>query len=146
MLFKQSVRERGQRLQSTQAPATMRGMLSDVVRSRQEAADIPQRMGGRDARPTRPVMVDTGHSRSVIIGDGVATAAELSELAIASIEKQEAQRSRTGTDADFDALRERAGMMRREEVGPKMREAMAARAERARRNMRTDPAQYQKGH
>lgn len=133
IIIKPNQRERDRQLQSTQAPLSMRGMLSDVIRTPQEARDLAQRMGGHNARPTRPVMVETRHGRTLVVGDGEATADELSELAQRALEKPA---------PDFDSLREKSGQMRREDVAPKMREAMAARAKRAKANPRTDAAQY----
>lgn len=134
LVFKQSPRERDRALRSTQAPLSMRHMVSDVVRTPAEAADLAQRMGGRGVRPYRPVMVERADgTRTMVVGDGVADASELSDLALAVLEKK---------PVDFDALRERGGQMRREDVGPKMREAFAARVERGKRNTRTDPAQH----
>ena len=90
-------------------------------------------MGGRDRRPSRDVLVEHNGQRTVIVGGGIADAAELSDLAQSVFEKK---------PVDFDTLRERGGQMRREDVGPKMREAMEDRVKRGKRNFRTDPAQH----
>ena len=139
IIIKKSERERS-RMADSSAPAQMRGQVSAVVRNRQDAENLAARLGGRNLRPEAPVMVDTGRSRVMVVGLGQATAAELQDLAVAAIERQETQRGKTGTDVDFDAMRERAGMMRREDVDAAVRNAMADRVARHKRNPFSDPA------
>lgn len=144
LIFRQSSRARDRAVRATDAPPGLRGRTAAVVRTKAEAEDLSHRMGGRDVKPTRPVLVDTGHSRVMVVGAGEATAAELSELAVSAIEKQEATRRRTGMDLDFDALREKAGLMRREDVDAGMRNALRDAADAARKDpkKRRIPAYY----
>lgn len=122
LIFKQAPRERDRALRGA-APGGLKGHVAATVRSQRDVVDLTHRLGGRDAKPFRPVLVDTGGSRVLVVGDGIATAAELSELASSAIEKQEATRKRTGADMDWDAMREQAGQMRREDVDAAMRNA-----------------------
>jgi hypothetical protein len=136
IIVKKSPREQAQQAQALVG----RNRLSAVVRTAAEARDLAHTLGGRDMKPRRPVMVDTGHSRVLVVGDGDASAAELSDLAVSAIEKQEGQRKRTGTDVDFDSMRERANLMRREEVDPAIRQALRERAAKHLANPVSDPA------
>ena len=129
LIFKRSSAERDRALRSTQAPHNMREQVVDVIRTKAEAADLAHRIGGRNVRPARSVLVERNGQRTMIVGDGVATADELSQLAQSVFERK---------SVDFDVLRERGGQMRREDVADKMREAFEDRVKRGKRNARTD--------
>ena len=77
--------------------------------------------------------------RTLVVGAGEASAAELSGLTLSAIEKQEATAKRTGTAVDFDALRERGGQMRREDVAAAKRNALLDRIKKHKQNPITDP-------
>jgi hypothetical protein len=128
IIVKKSAREIAERARTQQGP--LRGQLSAIVRSSGDAADLARQLGGRDVKPRRPVMVDTGGTRTLIVGDGDATAAELADLAARTVEKHE---------PDFGALRERAGLMRREEVDSAIRNALRDRVKQHQANPLSDP-------
>lgn len=128
IVIKKTARELAALARTQQGP--LAGRVSAVVRSQADAADLARKLGGRDVKARRPVLVDVGGTRKLIVGDGDATAAELADLAAKAVESGE---------PDFDVLRERGGQMRREDVGPAMRNALMDRIARHRANPVTDP-------
>ena len=128
IIIKKTARELAAMAQTRQGP--LAGRLSAVVRNAEDASELARTLGGRDVKARRPVMVDVGGTRKLIVGDGEATAAELADLAAKAVEASE---------PDFDKLRERGGQMRREEVPAAMRNAMLDRIARHRANPVTDP-------
>lgn len=130
IIVKQSERERS-RQRAQDAPAQMRGQLSAVVRNREDAQNLAYRLGGRGIRPDRPVMVETPRGRVIVEGLGQATAAELEDMAVSALEKK--------SGPDFDHLREKNGLMRREEVDAAVRNALLDKVAKHKANHRTDP-------
>ena len=128
IIIRKTARELAALARTSQGP--LAGRLSATVRSASDASELARQLGGRDVKPRRPVLVHVGGTRKLIVGDGDATAAELADLAMKAVESGE---------PDFDKLRERGGQMRREEVGPAMRNAMLDRIARHRANPVTDP-------
>lgn len=130
IIVKKSERELS-RQRAANAPAQMRGQLSAVVRSREDAANLAYFLGGRGIRPDRPVMVETKRGRVIVEGLGQATAAELEDLAVSALERP--------AGPDFDHLREKNGLMRREEVDAAVRNALLDKVAKHKANHRTDP-------
>ncbi len=125
----------------TGVPASYRGKLSAVCRTLQDCDELPRWFGSSDFMPNLPVMVMVpgADGPTLIAGMGYATAAELRDCAVLAWSKQVDNLAATGSLADFDALREKHGLMRREEVDAAAREAMRRRVAQHRANPRTDP-------
>lgn len=142
LIFRKTKQERAEtdRAQGkARAPGVLNRKVSAVVRNADDAANLAHRLGGSDAMPFRPVLVDTGDSRArrIIVGDGEASAAELQDLAL----KATTETKRP----DFDALRERHGLMRREDVRPAIQDALRRRAQAHIDHPVTDPARVPGG-
>jgi hypothetical protein len=97
--------------------------------------------GSPDFCPLLPVMVMVpgAPAPTIIPGFGHATAAELRDCAVVVWHQQTEKLVKMGRLFDFDDLRERRGLMRREEVDPATREAMLRRIQKHRANPVTDP-------
>jgi hypothetical protein len=122
-------------------PASFKGKLSAVCRTAAECNELVRWFGSADFCPVLPimVMVPGAPTPTLIPGAGYATAAELRDCAVAVWYQQTERLTATGGLADFDALRERRGLMRREEVDPAVREAMLRRIAQHKANPITDP-------
>lgn len=116
------------------------GKVSAVIRSSQEAEDLAKWFGDATFCPLLPILLVYEDAQpDVIIGDGYADAAELRDLAVYQWERTTVLLEQNGgLRFDFDALRERHGLMRRDEVDAAVRNAMRDRVERHRRNPVTD--------
>ncbi len=125
----------------TGVPASYRGKLSAVCRTLMDCEELPRWFGSPDFAPYLPVMVMVpgADAPTLVAGLGYATAAELRDCAVAAWSKQTDRLATTGSLADFDALRERHGLMRREEVDAAAREAMLRRIAQHKANPVTDP-------
>ena len=114
-------------------PMSYVGKCSAVCHSLLECEELVRWFGAADFCPNLPVLVlvPGADAPVAIAGMGYATAAELQDCAIVT----------WGNKAtfDFDALREKHGLMRREEVDAATREAMRARIAKHKQNPRTDP-------
>ena len=101
-------------------------------------SDIGHIYGGRNAKPTRPIMVFCPNSKviSFIVGGGTAEAAELEELAYAVTEKQ-ARRPMTDRTAEWQ---ERAGRPPREQMPALISEALRTHG----RDQIKNPSKYPK--
>ena len=121
-------------------PLSMQGKVSGIVRNEHDAGEIGAAFG-RAAKPRKPIMLVGPDERTIIliVGDGVAEAAELEDLALATLNRQQERVRKQGRSLDFDALRERHGLMRREEVDPAIRQALIERIRRHQRSPITDP-------
>ena len=122
-------------------PASYHGKLSAVCRSLKECDELPRWFGSSDFMPNLPVMVmiPGADGPTLIAGMGYATVAELRDCAVSAWGKQTDRLATTGSLADFDALREKHGLMRREEVDAAAREAMLRRVAQHKANPLTDP-------
>lgn len=121
-------------------PASFRGKLSAVCRTAAECDELVRWFGSPDFCPLLPVMVMVpGAAVTLIAGFGYATAAELRDCAVVAWNNQIEQIAKTGGIHDYDARRERAGLMRREDVDPAVREAMVRRIAQHKANPVTDP-------
>lgn len=125
----------------TGVPTTMRRHVSQAATGRQEAFDLAYRLGGRDARPTAPVLIWGPDNRTpiMIIGDGVTEAAELEDIALEAIDNQAESVKNNGRGMDYDQFREDHGMMRRDEVPAAIKNAIADRIAKHKANPVSDP-------
>ncbi len=125
----------------TGVPADYVGKCSAVCRTLLECQELVRHFGAADFAPFLPVlvMVPGGAAPTAITGLGYATAAELQDCAVVTWERQAEKLDKTGSILDFDALRERHGLMRREEVDAATREALLQRIAKHKANPITDP-------
>ena len=118
-----------------------KGKLSAVCRTAEECEGLVRWFGSPDFCPNLPIMVIVpgAPAPTLIPGFGYATAAELRDCAVAVWYQQTERLTKTGKMFNYDELRERSGLMRREEVDPAVREAMLRRIEQHKANPLTDP-------
>ena len=124
-----------------QVPWDLKGEVSGVMRGMTQVSEFAHAVG-RTAKPKKPLMVygPDNYMPICVIGDGVTEAAEMQDLALEAIGRQEeAVKRNGGRGMNFDDARERAGLMRREDFGVAVAEALAERAAYKKRNHRTDP-------
>lgn len=123
-------------------PMSMRGMLTGVLRNKGDINEMAYAVGGRDVKPKKPLMIVGPDERTVllIVGDGVAEAAELEELAHAGLERQEKNVKKHGRAFDFESARERAGLPQAGEFDQNYRDALRRRVDAHKRNPFSDPA------
>ncbi|KKN32294.1 hypothetical protein LCGC14_0815360 [marine sediment metagenome] len=123
-------------------PMSMRGMLTGVLRNKNDINEMAYQVGGRDVKPKKPLMIVGPDERTVmlIVGDGVAEAAELEELAHAGLERQEKNVKKHGRAFDFASARDRAGLPQANEFDQNYRDALRRRAAAHKRNPFSDPA------
>ena len=121
-------------------PASFKGKLSAVCRTAAECDELVHWFGSPDFCPNLPIMVMVpGVQPTLILGLGYATAAELRDCAVVTWHTQAEKLAATGRVLDFDALRDRRGLMRREKVDTEVREAMLRRVAKHKANPITDP-------
>jgi hypothetical protein len=123
-------------------PAQYVGKCSAVCRTVEECGELVRWFGSPDFCPYLPVMVMVPgtDAPTLIAGMGYATAAELQDCAVVTWHEQTHKLAATGKLLDFDALRERRGLMRREEVDAATREALLRRVAQHKANPISDPA------
>lgn len=116
--------------QGTQASAATHAQIDEAV----------YRMGP-EAMPKGPLALfgPDGRMMTIILTDGVTPMIELAEVAHQALDAQESRVNATGHGFDFDAARERAGMVRRENVGAAAAEAIQDRIRKHQANPVTDP-------
>jgi len=85
------------------------------------------------------VMVPGADAPILIAGMGHATVAELQDCAVVTWEQHTDRIAKTGNVLDFDSLRERHGLMRRENVDAATRQALVERIARHKANPISDP-------
>lgn len=122
-------------------PEQYKGQCSAVCRTAEECDELVRWFGSPDFCPLLPVMVlvPGAHAPTLIAGFGYATAAELRDCAVVTWHTQTQKLATTGQILDFDTLRERRGLMRREEVDSATREALLQRVARHKANPISDP-------
>ncbi len=121
-------------------PQKFVGKLSAVCRTAAECEELVRWFGSPDFCPNLPIMVMVpGAQPTLIPGFGYATAAELKDCAVYTWHHQVEKLAKTGTLLDFDELRERHGLMRREDVDAATREALLRRVAQHKANPVTDP-------
>lgn len=122
-------------------PYQMRGHTSGVARGHEDIEEYAHAMGGKDVKPTRPLVVWGPDGTSIIImGGGVAEASEIRDVAHDALERAEQRTKKTGRSFDFNSARERERLPRREDVDAMIRDAMRRRAQQHIANPITDPA------
>ncbi len=123
-------------------PESYVGKCSAICRTAQECAELVRWFGSADFCPNLPVLVlvPGADAPIAIAGMGYATAAELQDCAIVTWHDKSQKIEKDGTMFDFDALRERRGLMRREKVDAATREAMVQRVAKHKANPISDPA------
>lgn len=123
-----------------QVPPSLRGMVSGTLRGMRQASDFAHAVG-KATRPKAPLMLygPDEYMPIMVIGDGETEAAEMQDLAMEAIGRQEEAVKRNGRGMNFDEARERAGMVRRENFQEAWHDAFQRRADYLRRNQRTDP-------
>jgi hypothetical protein len=125
--------------------AKFEGQVAAVCRSEQECQDLVAFfMGDAAFCPAAPILLTipgTGAvGATVVVGAGCTTVAELRDLCVTTWGRMvDRLRANGGVMFDFDALRERHGLARREEADAIVRQAMWDRTVRHKRSMRTDP-------
>ena len=118
----------------------LHGKLSAVCRSKEECADLVHWWGlGPEYCPFKPVLLLVPGAPQQIAGLGQATAAEIRDQAVAVWELIAEDMSKRGRPVDFDDLRERASLRRKEDVDTDMREGFWDRIQRHKAAPRTDP-------
>ena len=122
-------------------PASYIGKCSAVCRTAEECSELVRWFGSPDFCPNLPVMVMVpgADAPTLIAGMGYATVAELQDCAVVTWHEQTRKLAATGTLVDFDVLRERRGLMRREEVDQATREALLRRVAQHKANPVSDP-------
>ncbi len=123
-------------------PHAMRGRLTGVLRNKSDIAEMAYAVGGRGVKPKKPLMILGPDERSVllVVGDGVAEASELEDLAYHQLEKAEKNVKKHGRAFDFEKARERRGLPQAGEFDQLYRDALRRRAEDHKRNPISDPA------
>lgn len=120
------------------------GHVSAVCRSEAECEDLVAFFGGdADFCPYLPILLAIPGTQSVTVveGQGVTTVAELRDLCVTTWGRTVGRiAANGGVMFDFDALRERHGLARREEADAIVREAMWERAQKHKASPRTDPS------
>ena len=125
----------------TDVPEAFVGKCSAVVRSALECGELVRWFGSPDFCPNLPVLVllPGADAPIAIAGMGYATAAELQDCAVVTWHDKTAKLANGGKLLDFDALRDKHGLMRREDVDAATREALVARIAKHKANPVTDP-------
>ncbi len=122
-------------------PLSYVGKCSCVCRTEQECREVVRWFGSAEFCPLLPimVMVPGADAPTLIPGMGYATAAELQDCAVVAWNKQTERLKDGGKLFDFDALREKRGLMRREDVDAATRQAFHERIARHKANLVSDP-------
>ena len=124
----------------TGVPDSFKGKLSAVCRTAVECGELVRWFGSADFCPNLPVMVMIpGAQPTLIAGLGYATAAELQDCAVVTWHEHTEKLAKTGALVDFGALRERHGLMRREDVDAATREALLRRIAQHKASPVSDP-------
>lgn len=125
----------------TDVPASLKGRMSAVCRSLADCDDLVAWFGDPGFCPFQPVllMVPGAPAPIMIIGDGVAPAAELRDVAVSCWSRAVEKIQKQGALLNFDDARERHGLMRREDVDAAVRQAMRDRIARHKAAPVTDP-------
>ena len=123
-------------------PPAMRAQLTGVLRNKNDIAEMAYLVGGREVKPKKPLMIvgPDAHTVLLVVGDGVAEAAELEELAYHQLEKAEGEVKKHGRAFDFASARERKGLPQASEFDTLYREALSRRIADHKRNPFSDPS------
>jgi hypothetical protein len=124
-----------------QVPYDLRGEVVGALSSVKQVTEFAHAVG-RTAKPKKPLMLygPDQYMPIMVIGDGVTEAAEMQDLALEALDRQqESMKRNNGRGMDFDAARERAGMVRREDFGQALHDALERLAQYRKSHQRTDP-------
>lgn len=123
-------------------PHAMRGKLTGVLRNKNDIKEMAYMVGGRGVKPKKPLMIlgPDDHTVLLVVGDGVAEASELEDLAYGQLEKAERNVKQTGRAFNFQEARERRGLPQASEFDQLFRDALRRRADGHKRNPVSDPA------
>lgn len=116
---------------------------SAILGDEAHIGDLTAALGGRTAKPRKPIVIwaPDGVQQIILIGAGVTEAAELEDMALRAFAEAREEMAKNGGKAfDADTAREKRGLPRREEAGPAMAEALWDRVKRHQANPVTDPA------
>lgn len=122
-------------------PPKFVGQCSAVCRTAEECGELVRHFGSPEFCPFLPVMVIVPGADAplLIAGMGVAPAAELQDCAVVAWHTTVEKIAKQGHMMDFDSLREKHGLMRREDVDAAVRQAMRDRVARHKANPISDP-------
>ena len=121
-------------------PMSLHGKVSAVCRSQAECEDLIHWYGDAEFCPVLPVLLMVpNHPCLVLMGVGVTTASELRDDAVALWVQKSERLAKTGSVMDFDSLREKHNLMRREDVAAASSEAFWDRIKAHRASPVTDP-------
>ena len=113
--------------------------VSAVCRSLTECEDLVRWFGDATFCPFQPVLLLIPEHPTLLCGMGYATAAELKDDAVNLWGKYTDRLERTGSIVNFDEMREKYGLMRREDVKAATQEAFWERIKAHRASPVTDP-------
>ena len=121
-------------------PMDLTGEVCGYIRNRKMVEEFAYAQG-RATMPKKPLMLygADNYTPIVVIGDGVTEAAEMQDLALGALDKQETQYKKSGRGFDFDEAREKAGMVRREDFGAAMATAFEERVKHLKAHQVTEP-------
>lgn len=121
-------------------PRPLRRMVQASLPTTKDIEDLPHALGGRDAKPTHPVLLWASDGMQIMImGAGEASASEIQDLAYSALDRAEKRIKETGRSLNFEDRRERAKLPRREDVDAMIRDAMRRRVESHKSNPISDP-------
>lgn len=126
-------------------PEQFKGKVSAVCWTLRDCEELVKWFGDATFAPFLPVLVNAPGGWAVIAGLGYADAAELQDCAIVLWnERVEKLKKQQGRIFDFDTLREKAGLARKEHAAQAISEAIMARVAKHKANPRTDPFRQMK--
>ena len=117
---------------------------SAVCRTLVDCKELIKWFGDAEFAPFLPVLVHAPAGWTAITGMGYATAAELQDCAVVLWQTQEERLKKFGTLMDFDTLREKAGLVRKEDLTNVVAQTFRDRLAKHKANPRTDPIRQPK--
>ena len=121
-----------------QVPYDLKGDVCGALQ-RKQVEEYAYAMG-RTAMPKKPLLLfgPDEYMPILIMGDGVTEAAEIQDLALEALDRQEESIKKNGRGMNFAEARERAGMVRREDFDAAFRDALERNTKRRKANWRTE--------
>ncbi len=125
-------------------PEKFWGRVSAICRSHSECLDLNHWFGDENFEPDLPILILIPDGAGGVVYNqidcmGLAPVYELRDQSVAVWELLEERVRRSGSVVDFDTLREKHNLMRREDVDAAVREAFMDRIRRHKANPVTDP-------
>ena len=116
-------------------------LVSAVVKSSEDAAELIKFFGGADVCPSKGILLLIPDTPAVYVWtDGLVPASEFQDLAVTTWVRTTERLSENGGELfDFDSLREQHGMMRRTDRPAAFSEALMARVKQHQANPVSDP-------